>query len=214
MASSTISRLIGLFFSVAVLVGLVLAISVPVHTENRAVAAPTVELNQLADAVVFNKDGQLLQPTGYRRWVYVGTPLTPHDMNGGKAAFPEFHNVYVHPQAFDTYERTGEFPDGTVVVKELVSVGSKQASSGRGYFMGDFIGLEVAMKDKRRFRDEPGNWAFFSFGHEYPLLETALPQPAANCSACHANLADDDFVFTQYYPVLRAAAESPKAEGN
>ena len=33
-------------------------------------------------------EGELQRPTGYREWVYVGTPVTPNDMNGGKAAFP------------------------------------------------------------------------------------------------------------------------------
>jgi hypothetical protein len=37
------------------------------------------------------KDGQLERPIGYREWVYVGTPVTPNDLNDGKAAFPEHH---------------------------------------------------------------------------------------------------------------------------
>jgi hypothetical protein len=173
-------------------------------------APPKTVANEPMPSVRFNKAGELLRPTGYRRWTFVGTPLTPNDMNGGKAAFPEFHNVYMDPAAYDHYAKTGEIPDGAVLVKELVSVGAKQASSGKGYFMGDFIGLEVSMKDKARFQDEPGNWAFFSFGHEYPLAATAKPQPAANCNACHGGLADEDYIFTQYYPVLRAAKDQAK----
>ena len=92
-------------------------------------------------------------------------------MNGGKAAFPEFHSVYINPAALAEFEQTGAFPDGTVLVKELVSVGGKSATSGKGYFMGEFIGLEVAIKNAARFKDEPGNWAYFSFGHEYPLKD-------------------------------------------
>ena len=38
-------------------------------------------------------DGELERPTGYREWIYVGTPVTPNDMNDGKAAFPEQHTV-------------------------------------------------------------------------------------------------------------------------
>ncbi len=117
-------------------------------------------------AIPFTEDGRLLKPSGYRRWTYVGTPLTPNDMNDGKAAFPEFHSVYITPQAYDQYQKSGRFPDGTVFVKELVSVGAKKATSGNGYFMGEFTGLEVLLKDKTRFKDEPGNWGFFSFGHE------------------------------------------------
>ena len=60
-----------------------------------------------AHAARFTEAGDLIRPLGWRR-VYVGTPLTPHDMNQDKAAFPEFHNVYVDPERFATFERTGE----------------------------------------------------------------------------------------------------------
>ena len=154
----------------------------------------------------FNDDGSMARPaTQYRQWVYVGTPLTPNELNPPEAPFPEFHSVYIHPDDFEHYSRTGKWADGTVFIKELVTVGSKQAVSGKGYFMGEFTGLEVMVRDRERFADEPGNWAYFSFGHEYPLAETANAMPTAACNACHAVNAADDFVFTQYYPVLRAA---------
>ena len=157
-----------------------------------------------SDDVMFD-GGQLLRPEGYREWVYVGTPLTPNDMNGGEAPFPEFHSVYINRRAWDAYKKSGTFPDGTVMIKELVSVGSKTASSGEGYFMGEFIGLEAAVKDSKRYPKEPGYWAYFSFGHSYPLAEATKPQKVANCAACHRERAADDFVFTQYYPVLTHA---------
>ena len=82
---------------------------------------------------VFNAEGELLRPdVSYREWVYVGTPLTPNDLNPPVANFPEFHNVYIHPDDFDHWKRTGNFPDGTVIVKELVTVGANQATSGNG----------------------------------------------------------------------------------
>lgn len=153
----------------------------------------------------FTAVGELEQPEGYREWVYIGTPLTPNELNPPEAPFPEFHVVYIHPDDYEYWEQTGEFRDGTILVKELVSIGSKEAVSGNGYFMGDFIGLEATVKDSERFPDEPGNWAYFSFGHSYPLAAVTAAQPTANCNACHAASAADDWVFTQYYPVLRAA---------
>lgn len=177
-----------------------------------ASAAPPALSESRPSGVSFTEDGQLLQPQGYHKWVYVGSPLTPNDLNGGKAAFPEFHSVYINPAALAEYEKTGVFPDGTMLVKELVSVGGKSATSGKGYFMGEFIGLEVAVKDATRFKDEPGNWAYFSFGHEYPLKDRTAPQPVANCNTCHGASAAQDYVFTQYYPVLRAAKDSKSAK--
>lgn len=150
-------------------------------------------------------NNNLIRPEGYREWVYVGTPLTPNDLNPPEAAFPEFHNVYIHPDDYEHWSKTGEFRDFTILVKELVSVGSKADVSGKGYFMGEFIGLEATVKDSEVFPDEPGNWAYFSFGHAYPLAAETAAQPTANCNSCHQASAADDWVFTQHYPVLRAA---------
>src|SRR6516165_2195844 len=93
--------------------------------------------------VEFTADGKLKQPVGYRKWVYVGEVITPNDMNGGEATFPEFHSVYMDPESFAEYEKTGKYRDGTVLIKELSSVGSKKAPSGSGYFQGEFTGLEA-----------------------------------------------------------------------
>ena len=175
-----------------------------------ALAGAASPPDEPAAKVAFTPDGKLKKPEGYREWVYVGTPLTPNELNGGEAPFPDFHAVYIDPESFAHYEKTGEFRDGTVMIKELVNVGAKEAASGNGYFMGDFIGLEASIKDSKRFKDEPGNWAFFTFGHHYPLKEEATKNGAASCNSCHQASAAKDYVFSQYYPVLRAAAPRSK----
>ena len=127
-------------------------------------------------------------------------------MNDGKAAFPGHHNVYIDPGSWAHWKKTGEFRDGTILMKELVSVGAKAAVSGNGYFQGEFIGLEATIKSKNHFPNEPGNWAYFSFStpDHKSLTSAAKAFPAASCNACHQASAGDDFLFTQYYPVLRA----------
>ena len=174
--------------------------------------APTVAAvpGGSAALVEFTADGKLKQPVGYRQWVFVGSPLTPNDLNGGESNFPEFHAVYIDPESFAQYQKTGKFRDGTVIVKELSSVGSKKAASGNGYFQGDITGLDTTIKDSKRFKDEPGSWAYFSFGHKYPLKKEAAKNPTSACNQCHQNNAKQDWVFTQYYPVLGAAAPKSK----
>jgi hypothetical protein len=164
----------------------------------------------------FTSDGQVLIPQDWRQWVFVGSPLTPNALNGGKAPFPEFHNVYIEPSAYAHWKKTGKFANGTQIAKELVFIRKKDKSemnpdgstgdvSGVGYFQGEFTGLELTVKDAKRFAKEPGGWAYFSFGHKLPYANTAKAFPAKSCNACHAAAAADDFVFTQFYPVLRAA---------
>jgi Cytochrome P460 len=121
---------------------------------------------------VFTKDGNLVLPTGFREWVFIGGPITPNGLNNGNALFPEFHNVYVEPENFRYYQQHGSFPDGTVLAKELVLTqpgkypdGSVDSASGRGYFPSSLHGLDVMVKDSKRFGDTH-DWGFFSFGHQ------------------------------------------------
>ncbi len=175
-------------------------------------------LGQEINRASFNGDGSVNRPENWRQWVFVGAPLTPNELNDGEAAFPEYHNVYIEPSAFAHWTRTGEWADGTQFVKELVllresadcehdpATGACFQSSGQGYFQGEFQGLELKVKDADRFAGEPGNWAYFSFGHQpQPYAETAEAFPTETCNACHEQNAETDWVFTQYYPVLRAS---------
>ena len=182
-----------------------------VPTESVSVASSAV---LQAKPYSFDSQGRLIRPVGYRQWVYVGTPLTPNDLNPPEAPFPEFRNVYIDPVSYVHYAETGQFREGTILVKELVSVGSKAAVSGNAYFMGEFLGLEAAIKDSVRFPNEFGYWAYFSFGHSYPLTEVAEIFPAGACRACHEASAKDDGVFTQYYPVLSAAKGGSGGSGS
>jgi len=160
--------------------------------------------------IEFTSEGKLKLPVGYRQWVYVGASVTPNDLNAGQALFPEFHSVYIDPESYAHYQKTGEYRDGAVLIKELASVGGKEETSGNGYFMGDFLSLEVAIKDSQRFKDEPGSWAYFSFDYKPTLKKEAAKHAAASCNQCHQDNAAEDFVFSQDYPVLRAAAPHSK----
>ena len=163
----------------------------------------------------FNDDGAVQAPKQYYKWIHVGTPVTPHGLNGGNAPFPEFHNVYIEPTAFDHFMKTGKWPSGTQIIKERTLVrggancdgktGACTEASGIGYFQGAFKGLELSIKDTKRFPDEPGGWVYFSFGNEgKPYKKTAEAFPTASCNECHQSGAETDFVFTQFYPILHS----------
>ncbi|WP_299153736.1 cytochrome P460 family protein [uncultured Tateyamaria sp.] len=160
---------------------------------------------------VWTADGELQLPTGYREWVYLGSPLTPNALNGGAAGFPEYHNVYMHPEVFKIYQETKVFPEGTILLKELQLTlssdeddGSSYEVSGRGYFPGPYNGIDIAVKDSTRFSDSK-NWGYFNFGHHAPpYAETAAAAPTAACAQCHIDNASADMVFTKFYQILDA----------
>ena len=162
-------------------------------------------------SAVFTEDGKLMLPKGYRKWVFIGAPLTPNGLNGGKAGFPEFHHVYVEAHNLEAYQKTGQFPEGTVIAKELTRVqdpkfpdGSRTEPSGRGFFNGEFNGMDVTVKDSKRFSKTNG-WGFFNFGHHpLPYEAAAAEAPKSECAGCHmANVAKTDMTWVQFYPVLR-----------
>jgi hypothetical protein len=170
---------------------------------------PVVAQAQRSTAV-FTSDGKMQLPTGYRRWVFVGAPLTPNGLNNGMANFPEYHNVYVEAQNVDAYLKTGSFPEGTVFVKELTRLlnptfpdGSRTEPSGRGFFNGAFNCMDVTVKDSKRFAKTNG-WGFFTFGHHpEPCDRTAEEKPVSECAWCHiANVAKTDMTWVQFYPML------------
>jgi len=187
------------------------------------IARPAAIAQAQQSSVVFNADGTVQVPTGFRKWVFVGAPLTPEGLNDGKfncnaagmnctkSNFPEYHHVYIEQKNVDAYLKTGDFPEGTVIVKELTRVlnptfpdSSRKEPSGRGYFNGEYNGIDMSIKDSKRFVKSNG-WGFFTFGHHpMPYEKTSAERPVAECAGCHiANVADTDMTYIKFYPLLR-----------
>lgn len=174
----------------------------------------SAQMAQAAGAVI-GADNSTSIPEGFREWPFLGAPLTPNALNGGAAGFPEYHYVYIEPSAYEHYKKTKEFPEGTTIVKELVLTnpgehadGSRDEASGRGYFPASFAGIDMMVKDSKRFAETDG-WGFYNFGHHAPpYAETAGAAPNEACAFCHTASATYDMVFTKFYPIL----ERPEAE--
>ena len=161
-------------------------------------------------APVFDDDGALVLPKGFRFWVFLGSPITPNGLNDGAAGFPEFHNVYVQRGAFDHYRKTGEWPEGTTLVKELQLVkgggkfkdGSRIEPSGRGYFPAAANGVDLAVKDSKRFASTK-NWGYFTSGHHAPPYAASMQRmPTEACAQCHIDNAGDDMVYDEFYKAI------------
>lgn len=157
-------------------------------------------------SAVLGPDGAASIPEGFREWVFVAAPLTLNGLNGGAAGFSEFHHVYIEAGAFAHFRRTGEFPEGTTIVKELVRLkdpeypdGSRDEASGRGFFADRFAGIDMMVKDSARFAETNG-WGFFNFDHHEPPYADRAPAAANDdCAFCHTANATHDMVFTTFY---------------
>ena len=170
---------------------------------------------QPSTAPVFEGKTTLVRPVNYREWVFVGSsrglsyaqnpPASPP--SGGMGEM--YHNVYIKPEAYREFAKTGKFPEGTVLAMEMASADTKREPGLQGSYEKEFVGLEVSVKDSSRFED---GWAYFNFsngmGSSYKAKAEPFPR-SAGCVSCHKQNAETDNVFTQFYPVLRAAKPRP-----
>ncbi len=191
-----------LIVTAAIASGLILT---PVFSELRAKSGVAVRESGTRYMPEYTSDGDLILPKNFEKWVYLGSPLTPNGLNAGKANFPEFHNVYMQPWAYEEYQKTNVFPEGTIMFKELQLTipgqfpdGSRTEPSGRGYFPGKLNGADVTVKDSKRYGDT-GGWGYYNFHHYEPKAPTAKLKPKTECAYCHSASAKKDEVWTQFY---------------
>ena len=150
----------------------------------------------------FTPKNELIRPQGFREWIFVGASLgMSYDEDSGKLKHPKYHNVYIHPGAYQHFKKTGGFPERTILAMEVFTPGSQASINRQGSFEDRSVGLEAAVKDSSRFQE---GWAYFSFSEPAGKLSaTAAAFPKDRCWSCHNKHAANDNVFTQFYPVLR-----------
>ena len=116
------------------------------------------------------------------------------------------HNVYTQPSTIDAYRKTGKFPDGAVLVKELLTTKTQDMTTGTIGYADKIEGWFVMVKDtKGRFPDnklwgDGWGWAFFKGGNR---AKTTSTDYEADCKGCHIPARKTDWIYTQAYPVLK-----------
>ena len=149
----------------------------------------------------YTDKGRLIRPEGYREWMFVGANLGMGYNEGPAPAQQNYHNIYIQREAYKQYAKTGKFPDKTILVMEVLGMGTKASINRNGSFEEKLIGIEVALKDEKRF---PEKWAYFNFiGEGNKPLPDAGAFKKQQCWDCHNQHAAKDNVFVQFYPVLR-----------
>lgn len=194
------------------LIGLATCLFVAANPESEKKPAASLKGMSLPE---YDPEGRLRRPTGYEKWVLIGTSIGLGYSDSG-AQDPNnpgmFHNVYLQPEAFDHFVSTGEFPEQSVFV--MTNNRSQPAKtlgpvSRSGFVAAPTTGLEIAIKDSQRF---PDSWAYFIFPNKAEP-PTARAFDRKDCYDCHAEHAQTDNVFTQFYSVLTEARQKQMAKG-
>jgi len=156
-------------------------------------------------AVRYTPEGKLEFPADYRTWVYLSTGLDMAYVENPDASQTHlFDSVFVNREAYDAFQKTGTWPDHTVMVLEVRRGVQKGSINKRGHFQADRLAAEVHVKDQARFKDT-GGWGFFGFNGEKPA---PLIPAKAGCVACHEAHGAVDTTFVQFYPTLLPLARA------
>lgn len=158
-----------------------------------------------SSAPQYDASGALIRPKNFETWVFVGSSTGLTYEPGMSKGAGEFHDVYIRPESYREYVRTGRFPEKTMFVLALYPPENKVSPAKSGYFEGDLAGMAASVKDHQRF---PDGWAYFNFGEGARTKDTAAASPTSACFSCHKQHAADDNVFVQFYPILRPVAQA------
>lgn len=151
----------------------------------------------------FTADGKLLRPEGYRRWVYVSSGYGMSYSQKADDGMQMFTNVFVLPASYDYYLAHGTWPDKTMFVLEIYGSTSQGSINKHGQYQSEFMGLDVEVKDEKRF---PDRWAYFDFDAGKKAASAATPSKN-ECWKCHETNAAVEHSFVQFYPELLKVAK-------
>ncbi len=151
----------------------------------------------------FTKEGKLVRPEGYRKWVYVssGYGMSYSQTPSGAQMFT---NVFVTSAAYDYFVANGKWPDKTMFVLEVYGSTSRGSINKQGSYQTKLSGLDVEVKDQARFADK---WAYFNFSETANVAGADTPS-RNDCWKCHEQNAAVEHSFAQFYPELLKIARA------
>lgn len=149
-----------------------------------------------------DQQGNIEFPMGFRdSMVHLGSWFVPQ---GGASGF---HGVYTEKATVEAFRKTGKFPDGATLVKEL------RVSTTGDYTTGQSVSHEIAavkqwfvmIKDTQgRFNEnllwgDGWGWALYKPDNTSKNLATDYKN---DCLGCHVPARETDWVYTEAYPTL------------
>lgn len=146
--------------------------------------------------------GNIQLPDDFRTsMVHLGSWFVP---DGGASGF---HDVYTEKASVEAYRKTGKFPDGATLVKELrgAKVGDYTTGKGVNHAVADVKQWFVMIKDsKGRFPENTiwGNgwgWALYKPADSAKNLAVDYK---SDCLGCHIPATSTDYVYSEGYPTL------------
>jgi hypothetical protein len=151
-----------------------------------------------------DKDGNISRPTDYKqKWAHLGSWAVAKKKD---SSVIEMHDVYTPHETIVAFNKTGEFPDGTVLVKEVHKSKNARLTTGHAAWSSDMKVWFVMIKDKKgRFKDNDHwgeGWGWALFEAKDPTKNVSVDYESS-CISCHTPVEESDWVYRYGYPDLK-----------
>ena len=151
-----------------------------------------------------DETGNISIPKDFRSWYFLGTWGVATDEED-EVGSQGFHNVYTQPETVEAFRSTGKFPDGAILVKELLAAKTNTMTTGEISYATETEGWFIMIKDTQgRFEGNPlwgDGWGWALFNADDPAA-TVTEDYKDDCIPCHVPAEKDDWIYVKGYPVL------------
>ncbi|MEJ8571175.1 cytochrome P460 family protein [Microbaculum marinum] len=168
-----------------------------------AVSVDAPAADEGAASAMVKPDGTIVMTTqNYQRdWTMLGTFIHL----GGSGA-KQINVIYTQPETVTAYRESGEFPEGTVIIKELrdgVTTGEgDDMVSSLGELKGWFAMIKPPETNPPQGPLWGDGWGWAKFNADAPEA-TITTNYQTDCIGCHIPVQDTDFIHVEGYPLLR-----------
>ena len=149
--------------------------------------------------------GKLHVPASYRsHYELLGVWAVAADEPGQGAK--QMHEVYASPGAIAAYAKSGDFPDGTVLVKEVYATATEPMTTGTVSRALSLKGWFVMVRDVRgahpgdRLWGDGWGWSWFDAADP---ARTTSSDYTSDCRGCHIPAQATHWIYVEGYPALR-----------
>jgi Cytochrome P460 len=164
----------------------------------------TAEIEGPRTETVADANGNLRVPVDYRTaYQFLGSWAVATDQGQGSK---EIHVVYASPGTISAYRKSGRFPDGSVLVKEVFEATTGAMTTGNVSHVKILKCWFVMMKDSKNSHPDNKLWGD---GWGWSWFDAAAPSKTTStnykvdCQACHVPARASDWIYVQGYPALK-----------
>ena len=148
----------------------------------------SVALSLVLSASTHANENSIPYPEGYRNWYHVksmiiqqGHPLAEDNLG--------IHHIYANTEALKGY-KTGEYPDGAVLVFDLLEDIEKDKTIQEGSRK-----LIAVMYKDSKFFTKTGGWGYEGFAGD-SKTERLVKDKGVSCHSCHLSKQSEGYVFS------------------